>query len=285
MKTKNSREQDQRITRELDNYRLAPPSPDLHDRVLRAAHEVLANSDATLHWTDRWLRACMAFRQEILAYASVLLLVLGVVMQLGGGPSVLADSMERLAVMAAVSGSLSRATSMDCAVLKRNAGEETIGYRVCWNASGITRIDMDSAKDARRMMWISKETASVVDNNGEVRSMAISALPPEWQPPTEFLTPSILAQRMEGYGLKQADRQSDAQPGELLFVGHEDQQAIEMSLDAKTGLPIKLNKYLPDSSRTGKKRDCLEEVRFQWNRPIPQELFVPDSPEVRQQDY
>ena len=49
-----------------------------------------------------------------------------------------------------------------------------------------------------------------------------------------------------------------------------------MSVDARTGLPIALKKYLPDSVRMGKKRDCLEEVRFQWNKPIPQELFVPD---------
>jgi|WetSurMetagenome_2_1015567.scaffolds.fasta_scaffold87363_2 hypothetical protein len=276
-------EQDQRITREFNRYRLAPPSPDLHDRVLLAAREAMANGAAELHWTNRWRRACWAFQQEILAFASVLMLITGVVMQLGGGQSVLADSMERLAVMAAVSGSVYRATSMDCAVLKRDAGEETTDYRIRWNASGVTRIDMDSAKDTKRMMWISKETASVANHKGEVRSMAISALPPEWQPPTEFLTPSILAQRMEGYGLTQAERQSDAQPGELRFVGQEDQQAIEMSVDAKTGLPIKLKKYLPDSSRTGKKRDCMEEVRFQWNRPIPQELFVPDSPEVKQQ--
>jgi hypothetical protein len=172
---------------------------------------------------------------------------------------------------------------MDCTLLKRDDGEETIGYRVRWNDSGITRIDMDSAKGTRRTMWISKETASVADHKGEVRSMAISALPPELLPPTEFLTPAILAQRMEGYGLKHAERQGDAQSGELRFAGQEDQQAIEMSIDAKTGLPIRLKKYLPDSSLMGKKRGFLEDVRFQWNRPIPQELFVPDSPEAKHQ--
>jgi hypothetical protein len=56
-----------------------------------------------------------------------------------------------------------------------------------------------------------------------------------------------------------------------------------MSIDAKTGLPIRLKKYLPDSSLMGKKRGFLEDVRFQWNRPIPQELFVPDSPEAKHQ--
>jgi hypothetical protein len=280
---KDSMEQDQRITREFGRYRLVPPSTELRDRVLRAASEALAGRGAESSWIDCLLRACGAFQQEILAFASALLLILGVVTHLGGSQSVLADSMERLAVMATVSGSLYRATSMDCAVLKRDAREETTEYRVRWNAAGVTRIDVDSAKGTGRTMWISKETASVADHEGEVRSMAISALSPEWQPPTEFLTPAILAQRMEGYGLTQAKHQSDAQLSELRFAGQEDQQAIEMSVNAKTGLPIRLKKYLPDSSRTGKKRHCLEEIRFEWNRPIPQELFVPDSPEVKQQ--
>jgi hypothetical protein len=279
---KDSMEQDQHITREFGRYRLVPPSTELRDRILRAASEAMAESVAELNWIDRWLRACGAFQQEILAVASALMLILGVVTHLGGNQSVLADSMERLAVMTAVSGSLYRTTSMDCTVLHPDPGEENFQYRVRWSASGGTRIDMDSAKGARRTMWISKETASVTDRKGEMRSMAISALSPEWQPPTEFLTPAILAQRMEGYGLTQAERQSDAQPGELRFAGQENQQAIEMSVDAKTGLPIRLKKYLPDSSRTGQKRGCLEEVRFQWNKPIPQELFVPDSSEVKQ---
>jgi hypothetical protein len=280
---KDSMEQDQRIAREFGRYRLVPPSTELRDRVLLAASEALAGSGEESSWIDRWLRACGAFQQEILAFTSALMLILGVVMHIGGSQSVLADSMERLAEMATVSGSLHRATSMDCTLLKRDDGEETIGYRVRWNDSGITRIDMDSAKGTRRTMWISKETASVADHKGEVRSMAISALPPELLPPTEFLTPAILAQRMEGYGLKHAERQGDAQSGELRFAGQEDQQAIEMSIDAKTGLPIRLKKYLPDSSLMGKKRGFLEDVRFQWNRPIPQELFVPDSPEAKHQ--
>ncbi len=280
---KDFREQDQRITRELSKYRLAPPSRDLHNSVLLAAREAMASGEAELPLTGRLRRACGTFQQEILAFASALMLILGVVLQLGGSQSVLADSIERIAVMATVSGSLHRATSMDCTVIRPGAGDESSEYRVRWNAAGVTRVDMDSAKATKRTIWISKETASLTEYKGELRSMAISALPLEYQTPTEFLAPAILAQRMEGYGLTRAEHQSDAQPGELRFAGREDRQTIEMSVDAKTGLPIRLNKYLPDSSRTGKKRDLLEEVRFQWNKPMPRELFVPDSPEVKKQ--
>ena len=75
----------------------------------------------------------------------------------------------------------------------------------------------------------------------------------------------------------QAERLVGVGPDEFLLVGHENQQVIEITVDARTYLPTMLKKYLPDSARTGKDRDCLEEVRFQWNKSMPQELLVPGS--------
>jgi hypothetical protein len=281
---KDSIEQDQRITREFGRYRLAPPSSDLHDRVLRAAREVLASRDAELHWTDRWLQACGAFRQEILAFASVLMLILGVVIHLRGSQSVLADSIERLTVMATVSGSLYRATSMDCTVLKPGLVDVNSRYRVRWDEAGLTRIDMDSTNGTEQTLWISEGTVSVADyRGGPLRPTAITTLSSKWQPPLEFLTPTILVQHMERNGLMQAKRQDGTREDEFLLIGKENQQVIEIAIDARTYLPITLKRYLPDSARTGKERDCLEAVRFQWNKPIPQELLVPGSSAVKRQ--
>ena len=274
---KDSMEQDQRITREFGRYRLAPPSPDLHDRVLRAAREALASTDAELHWADRWLRTCGAFRQEILAFASAVMLALGLVMQLGGVQSVLADSIERLKVMVTVSGCLYRATSMDCTVQKTGAGDENSRYRVRWNAAGITRIDAGSANGAEQTLWVSKETVSVADyRGGAVRSTAITAMPSKWQVPMEFRTPTILARHMEErYGLAQTGERSGAGSGEFLITGRDGRQAIEIAVDARTYLPKVLKKWAPDSGRTNGDRVCLMEVRFHWNQPIPGPLFVP----------
>jgi hypothetical protein len=285
VKMKHSMEQDQRITRELEKYRLAPPSPDLHDRVLRSAGEAWVSSNAELPWLDRWMRACRAFRQEILAFASTVMLILGVVMQLAGGQSVLADSIERLKAIHAVSGHLHSAISMDCTVLKPSAGHENSRYRVRWNTAGVTRVDVDSTGGKDQTLWISMGTISVANHeNGTVRSMAITTVPSEWQPPMEFLTPTTLAQHMtERYGLMQSERQDRANPHEFLLVGQEDQQVIEIAVDAKTYLPTTLKKYSPHSARTGEERGCLEVVRFQWNKPIPQELLVPGSSAVKRQ--
>ena len=109
-----------------------------------------------------------------------------------------------------------------------------------------------------------------------MHSMEITAIPREWQFPMEFLTPTALAERIEGYGLMQTEHQDVAGQYEFLLIGQEDQQAIEITIDAGTYLPKTAAKYLQDSAG-GRERVHLEEVRFQWNKPIPKELLVPDS--------
>jgi hypothetical protein len=278
VKMKDFIEQDQHITRDLEKYQLAPPSPDLHDRVLIAAREAMAKGgDAELLWSDRWLTACRMFRQEILAFASALMLLVGVVMQLAGGQSVLANSLERLKTTNAVYECLHRAISMDCTIMKSPAGEEHSQYRVRWNAAGGTRIDLHTTNVRELILWILEGSDSVAYNeNGSLRSMAITAIPSDWQPAMEFLTPAILAQTIrERYGSLQAEQQDKDR---LLLIGRENRKVIEISIDAREYLPTRIKKYLPDSPQ-----EYLEEVRFQWNKPLPKELLVPGSTEVKRQ--
>jgi hypothetical protein len=213
------------------------------------------------------------------------MLILGVIMQLGGSQSVLADSMERLTLMAAVSGSLHRATSMDCTVTKPGAADERVQYRLRWNAAGVTRVEMTSAGGTRQTLWIANGTAAVVDDEGgTVRSISITNMPSKWKAPMEFLTPAAIAHHMEGFGLRQADDgQGSAQPGALVLVGQENQQVVEIAINARTALPIALKKFLPAPVGTGKERAGFEEVRFQWNKAIPEELFIPGLSEIKKQ--
>ncbi len=286
IKMKDFMEQDPRITKELGRYRLASPSPGLHERVLLAAREAWMNSESGLRLTDRLMRACGELRQEILALASAFMLILGVVMQLGGSQSVLADSIERLTVMAAVSGSLHRTTSMDCTVTKPGAADESVQYRFRWNAAGVTRVEMTSAGGTEQTLWISNGTVSAVDDEaGTVRSTSITDMPSKWKAPMEFLTPAAIAQHMERFQLRQVDGQGSAQPGVLVLVGQQNQQVVEIAINARTALPIALKKFLPAPVGTGKEAAGFEEVRFQWNKAIPQELFIPGLSAIKKQVY
>ncbi len=202
---------------------------------------------------DRW---SWVFRKEALAFVLLIMLILGGLIHLGGYQNALAHSISRLKVIVDVSAELNRATSMDCSVLKRGAGEEVSRYRIRWYATGATRVDLDT-------------------NNGEVRTLWISntTVPPDpaWQPAMEFLAPAILAQYIEEqYGLTQARGQDVAGPDQLRLVGRANRQIIEIVIDEQTYLPKTLKKYLPDSDRKRGEQGCILEVRFLWNQPASQ---------------
>jgi len=208
----------------------------------------------------RWTWLCGTFGKEILAVASAFMLILGGVMHLSGNQSALANSITRLKAIVDISAGLNSATSMDCTVIQPGVGGTDAHYRIRWSFRGITRVDMDSGGTPERTLWISNTT-----------------VPPDpmWKPAMEFLTPAVLAQHIEErYGFNQAGPEAGSGIEDLLLVGSENRQAVEIAIDEATFLPRTLKKYLPESDQTGK-RQCVMEVQFLWNQPVSQELFVP----------
>lgn len=248
---------------------LPPEAETRMSRHFRNLKSTLNRPEDLAECDSRWLWARWAFRKEIWAFLSAVMLIAGGVMQLSGNQSVLANSIERLKMVVTISAGLHRATSMDCTVLIQGVGTENSHYRLRWSATGVTRVDMDSTDGGKQTRWITN---------------AILPPDPVWEPAMEFLTPRILSQHMEqGYAWMQAGNRDGAGLNEFLLVGQQDQQIIEIAIDARTYLPKTLKKYLPDSVRTREKGKCLMEVRFQWNQPIPQDLLVSESPAGRSQ--
>ena len=238
--------------------RRKPAPPGFAAKVFERIESEALNKKTPWSFFQSWARG--AFRKEILIFASAAVLILGSVMHFGENQSALANSISRLKVIMDVSTRMNRTTSMDCSVFKSGAGGDNSSYRVRWGTSDITRVDRKSADGVQQTLWISNTT-----------------VPPDpvWQPSMEFLTPTILARHVEGsYGLMQAGQQGAAGPDEFLLVGRQNQHIIEIAIDKGTYLPKTLRKYLPDSG-TGEARNCVLEVRFLWNRPVPAELLIP----------
>lgn len=226
---------------------------------------------------DRWVWMRGLFRKEILTVVSAVMLILGLVMHLSGAPGALAYSIERLKVAITVSENLNRAVSMNCTILKPEAGGEDTSYHVLWRANGDTRMDMVSA-GGTQTIWIADETISFAGSDGGlIRSMPLKTLAPGpvWQPAMDFRTPALIAIKMEDqFRLMQLGERSGVGLREFLIIGRENGQVIEMTIDTSTYLPKVLKKYVLDSSKTNGDRVSLMEVRFYWNQPIPDELFV-----------
>jgi len=256
--------------------RRKPAPPGFAAKVFEQIESEALNKKTPQSFLRSWAQG--AFRKEILAFATAVMLILGGVMQLSGKQSALAHLIEQLKVIVTVSMSLNRAAFMDCTVLKPGAGGENSSYHVLWRAPGDARMDMGSA-DGAQTIWISNETISLADSDGgAVRSMPIKTMTPipVWQPALEFMTPTLLAKHMEEqYGLMQIGERSGAGSDEFLIVGQKDRQVVAITVDARTYLPKVLKKYALDSGRTNGERDCLMEVCFLWNQPISHELFVP----------
>ncbi len=229
---------------------------------------------------DGWLWVRGKFRKEILAVASMAMIILGLVMQLSGSQNTLAYSIDKLKVIVTISDGLNRASSMDCAVMTPSADGGKTSYRIRWRAIGDVRVDMDSASGAQTL-WISDETVSVTGpGGGDVRSMPISTLTPGpvWQPALEFVSPRTLAKHMEEqYGLMQSVGRSSIGTDEFLIVGQEGQQDVEITVDEKTYLPKSLHRYSHDLDRINGERKCILEARFLWNQLIPAESFSPPN--------
>jgi hypothetical protein len=228
---------------QLDPDRPMPPQPDLFRMQARRASYMPSS------------RLAVAFT------VAVVLILIGVLLP-GEKQNALADSLSRLKVLIDVSAALNHTTSMDCAIIHAGVGSKKSTCRVRWNSHSITRVDRESACDIQQTLWISN--TSVPPN-------------PVWQPAMEFLTPTILAQHMErSYGLMQAALWNAEGQNEFLFIGRENHQEIELYIDKRTYLPKALRKFAPDAA-TGRTRNCVLEVQFLWNRPVPEELLIPQS--------
>jgi hypothetical protein len=139
-------------------------------------------------------------------------------------------------------------------------------------------MDMVSEADAQTI-WISDGTISFAGSDGgSIRSMSLKTIAPGpvWQPAMEFRSPAFLSEHMqERYELMQAAERSGGGSDDFLILGRKEGQAVELIIDARTYLPKVLKKYALDSAQTNWGRVCLMDVRFDWNQPIPGELFVP----------
>ena len=200
-----------------------------------------------------WFWMYGQFWKEAAAFASAAMIFIGIMLQPGISQTALAHSIERLKILASIADSLSRVSSMDCAVLAEHAEGKQNAYHIRWHAIGDARINKGETETA----------PPIISRNPD------AAIADERESTQEFLSTNALAKSMiEGYGLTLSNTSANPGTTDYLLVGREGKQRIEIVVDPKTYLPQLLEKCLQDSNRM---RERILEARFLWNQPVSSE--------------
>lgn len=229
---------------------------------------------------ETWRWAHWMLRKEILAFSSIIMIALGGFMHLSGHSSALAESLSMLRTSVSVWEQVRHAASMECTVQMPAQNDKSLAYSIQWISPNMTRVDVWSADQINKTLWMLDERFIIVDHVKNTLHKAESFVQIKdsvFQPVMEFLSPEELAERIyRRWQPMQYKQQVEHERGTFVFTNHEEMALLEMTIDLNTYLPVKISKFLQDSFKTGEERKLALEVHFTWNQPISPKLMVPE---------
>jgi len=227
-----------------------------------------------LKWI-KWL-----FKKQVLAPASIIMVVLGAVLQITGPRSVLAESISLLKTSVIVSDRVSHAGSMDCSMQVPIENEKHFKYSIQWLSPNLTRVQLiKQNQDIIKTMWVSEEEITIADHATN-RLRKVKKLEqiddPEFQHALDLLSPHALVEQMEGkWRLKQYAQLGDCEWGIFTVAVPEEKTFLELTVDLCTFLPTNFKKFLEDPKIESGEGKILINVDFKWNKSIPPQLMLP----------
>jgi hypothetical protein len=226
----------------------------------------------------KWMQWML--KKQVLAPASIIMVVLGAVLQITGPTSVLAESISLLKTSVIVSDRVSHAESMECSIQVPAENEQHFKYSIHWLSPNLTRVQLiNQNQDIIKTMWISEEEITIADHATNIlrkieKVGQIDA--PEFQHALGLLSPHDLVQQMEGkWRLKQYKQQGDCESGTFTVAIPEEKTLLELTVDLCTFLPTNFKKFLAAPKKESGEGKILMNVDFKWNTSIPPQLMLP----------
>lgn len=220
------------------------------------------------------------FKKGVPVFVSILMMVLGSIMQMTGSQSVLAESISALSVAASVSQELDQIESMECSGEVFAEKDKPLQYSIQWLSSNKTRVLIEKGdKIPAKTIWFTDEEIIVADHekNRLRRIKHVEQIEePLFQHLRSFLSPSNLVEQMEGkWRLKHSTQQGDCERWIFTVTIPEEEILLEISIDLCTYLPVDIKKFLRDSAKENRKGKILMNAHFKWNTPIPAQIMLP----------
>ncbi|UCC40238.1 MAG: hypothetical protein JSV96_01935 [Candidatus Aminicenantes bacterium] len=226
----------------------------------------------------KWMRWML--KKQVLAPASIIMVVLGAVLQITGPSSVLAESISLLKTSVIASNRVSHAESMECSIKLLSENKEHFKYLIQWLSPNLTRVQVKKQnQDIIKTMWISEEEITIADHatNTLRKVKNVDQIDdPELQHALGLLSPHGLLEQMEGkWQLKQYKQQGDCESGIFTVAFPEEKTLMELTVDLCTFLPTSFKKFIEDPKEKSREGKILMNVNFRWNTSIPTQLMLP----------
>ncbi len=219
------------------------------------------------------------FRKEVLAGASLLMLVLGGILQLAGHRSALADTVSVLNTSISVMDQVGRTETMECQMEIPGDNGRPLSYTIRWISPNLTRVDAQQKDETNKTLWITESGAIIVDRIKHTTEKAegVSDITDEtFNPVLWLVTPEELADQMYGrWQLRQYEQTEEPGQALFIFINQEDNTVFEMAVDLTTHLPQDIKKFLPSAAETGERGRLAMQGRFLWNQPVSPRIMTP----------
>jgi len=213
----------------------------MKERILRFRKEI----EQPRQIRRRNLSVGWIFRKEVLAGASVLMLVSGGALQLIGYRSALADTVSAL------------------------------------NTSVSVRVDAHKSDKMNKTLWVSESGIIIADhihNTTEKAEGVWKITDATFRPVLWLMTPEELAERLYGkWKLRLYEQTDKPDQGLFIFLDQEEKAVLEMTVDLNTYLPLRIEKFLPESPELDEKGRSVMQAHFNWNQPVSPQIMIPKT--------
>jgi len=226
----------------------------------------------------KWMK--WMFKKQVLAPASIIMVVLGAVLQITGPRSVLAESISLLKTSVIVSDRVSHAESMECSMQVPAENDQQLKYSIQWLSPNLTRVQVKKQnQDIIKTMWISEEEITIADHATDTQRKVerVNQIDDsDFKQALGLLSPLDLVELMEGkWRLKQYKQHGDCESGTFTVAVPEEKTLLELTVDLCTFLPTNFKKFLEDTKKESGEGKILMDVNFKWNTSIPPQLMLP----------
>ncbi|MCK4932692.1 MAG: hypothetical protein KAT01_11030 [Candidatus Aminicenantes bacterium] len=228
----------------------------------------------------RFFQLRWAIRREVLAFSSLIMIVIGAFLHVSGHRSAMAETLSFLNTSVSVADQVQNATSMECRMQVPAEDGQYLSYTIHWLSLEMTRVDVQEGETASKSLSISGSDITVVDhiNNAFQKYQSLEHIKdPVFKPALEFLSPIVLATAIYEKWKPQHYREEDeGQKRTFVYLNNGERATLEMTVDMNTNLPVSIRKFSSGLTGADDVYKLAMEAQFVWNESI--------SPQLKKED-